>query len=57
MEQVRPRKDRLIVFTTTEEQEQALLALAASKDSLSSLMREIVFEYFRNHPATTPTEK
>jgi hypothetical protein len=57
MEQIRPRKDRLIVFTTTEEMEQALLALAASKDSLSSLMREIVSEYFQNHPATTPSEK
>lgn len=57
MEQARPRKDRLIVFTTTEEQEQALLALAADKDSLSSLMREIVREYLQNHPPVTPAQK
>lgn len=38
-------KDKVVVFSTTADQFEALQALASTRDSLSSLMREIVREF------------
>ena len=54
--EAKPKKDRLIVFSTTAEQAEQLMALAATRDSMSSLMREIVREYIANHSAA-PAEQ
>ena len=41
----REKKDRIVVFNTTETQFDALQTAAAQRDSLSSLMRQIVQEW------------
>jgi hypothetical protein len=39
------RKNKVICFSTTQEQVDALKALAPSRDSMSDLLREIIREY------------
>jgi hypothetical protein len=41
----REKRNRIICFSTTASQYEALKALAPSKDSLSSLLREIIEAY------------
>jgi hypothetical protein len=55
---MKEKRDRIICFSTTETQMQQLRALAPSRDSLSSLMREIIQQYLSNlQPPAPATEK
>ncbi len=53
------RKDRVICFTTTNSQFEALQTLGPGRDSRSSLLREIIAEYIAKNikPAIQRTPK
>jgi hypothetical protein len=51
---MKEKRDRTICFTTTGSQYEALKALAPSRDSMSSLLREIIREYLERLTQPNP---
>ena len=52
------RKNKIVCFSTTQEQFDALHRLAPTRDSLSSLLREIIQLYLsKPQPADQPTQQ
>lgn len=57
MQDDKARKNRIICFSTTTEMVDALRLLAPTRDSMSSLLREIITAYLNAHEQRLPATK
>jgi len=51
------KRDRIICFSTTQSQLDALRRLAPTKDSMSSLLREIIKAYLDKQQPDPPSQQ